>query len=114
MTADDIDNGLPRLPMFDGNKQPQHLPAPTKLTLTAYRDRAARVEKVSAGAEEIRALALRLGADDVGLVSVDREDLAAQRADRFATSRPSSAAFRSRRRSAPAVPQVLYRRACPC
>ena len=81
MPADDINDGLPRLPIFDGTKQPQHRPAPTRLTLTAYQDRAARAEKVSAGAEEIRALALRLGADDVGLVSVDREDMAAQRAD---------------------------------
>ena len=36
MTADDIDDGLPRLPIFDGTKQPQHRPAPSKLTLTAY------------------------------------------------------------------------------
>ena len=81
MTADDIDDGLPRLPIFDGTKQPQHRPAPTKLTLTAYPDSAARPETIPAAAEEIRALALRSGADDVGLASVDREDMAAQRAD---------------------------------
>ena len=33
MTTDDIDDGLPRLPIFDGTKQPQHRPAPSKLTL---------------------------------------------------------------------------------
>ncbi|MCX6479017.1 MAG: SCP2 sterol-binding domain-containing protein [Mycobacterium sp.] len=81
MTADDIDDGLPRLPIFDGTKQPQHRPAPTKLTLTAYPDRAARPVKISAGAEEIRELALQSGADDVGLVPVEREDMAAQRSD---------------------------------
>ena len=51
MTADDIDDGLPRLPIFDGTKQPQHRPAPTKLTLTAYPDSAARPEKIPAAAE---------------------------------------------------------------
>ena len=65
MTADDIDDGLPRLPIFDGTKQPQHRPAPSKLTLTAYPDRAARPDKIPAAAEEIRAVLARHGGADV-------------------------------------------------
>jgi hypothetical protein len=48
MTADDIDDGVPRLPIFDGAKQPQRRPAPSNLTLTAYPDRAVRPAKIAA------------------------------------------------------------------
>ncbi|MFM8598334.1 MAG: SCP2 sterol-binding domain-containing protein [Mycobacterium sp.] len=82
MTADEAGAGeLPQLPIFDGTKQPQHRPTPSKLTLTAYQDRAARPQPVPVGAEELRSLALRSGADDVGLVAVNRDDMTAQRAD---------------------------------
>lgn len=37
MTADDIDGGLPRLPIVDGTKQSQQRPAPSKLTLADQR-----------------------------------------------------------------------------
>ena len=81
MTVEGTGGELPRLPIFDGTAQPQHRPTPVKLTLTAYQDRATRPRTVPVGAEEIRELALRSGADDVGLVAVDREDMVPQRAD---------------------------------
>lgn len=82
MTGPDIHaGGLPSLPILDGTTLPQHRPPPAKRSLQLYADRATGAEKAGAGTEEIRALALAMGADDVGFVSVDRDEMAVQRAD---------------------------------
>jgi len=79
--ADTSGDGVPRLPILDGTKQPQHRPTPAKRSLTVYQERMTQPREMATGAAELRALALESGADDVGLVSVDREDMAAQRTD---------------------------------
>lgn len=79
--GDTSGDGVPRLPILDGTKQPQHRPTPAKRSLTVYQERMTQPREMATGAAELRALALESGADDVGLVSVDREDMAAQRTD---------------------------------
>jgi len=74
---------LPRLPILDGTLQPQHRPPPRKLSVAHVRP--AGVDEAppapSWPGQEVLAWARAAGADDVGLVDVRTEALAAQRGD---------------------------------
>lgn len=72
---------LPRLPMLDATTLPQHVPVPRRHDTSRYREHARPVRATSMLASEMRELATSLGADDVGFVPVDRDDMRAMRAD---------------------------------